>query len=188
MTVPAVHHWYAGDMWNATRMNEITNQINWMQNPPMVHLRRRTTTQSIPSAAWTKVSFDTVVNSYDPYDMYDSATDPTMVVFTEPGWYSCEIYSSWVNWGATDGCVVMGLMKNNFGPTPGSNGTLLRSDRRTQPSQGTNIVMRAEATFFFNVGDFVFMGAYNSDTGSAHSLANTSDAECSGLRIRWVSN
>lgn len=181
MSVPEIHHWLAGDSWNADRLNEVKTQIDWLRNPPMVHLRRRAT-QSITggTSVWTKVIFDTIVA--DPYGFYDAGTPDTVTV-TEPGWYSCEIYCSWQSFGAVDARVIMGLYKNEFVNV----GLLLRNDKGTQPSASSNINMRKEGTYFFNVGDFIHLGVYHDDP-SSKSLANTSDAESTGLRMRWVSN
>lgn len=188
MTVPSIHHWLAGDAWNAARLNEVADTVSWLQNPPTIEVRRRTTTQAISGQSWTKVSFDTLVSSYDPYDMWDVGT-PTQITFAEPGWYSCEIYTTWSNFAAVDTRVIMALSKNDFGSgLSGGAGLVLRADQDTQTAgSGQNLCLRKEATFFFNSGDFVFLGVYQEDT-SSHNLANTSDAECSGVRIRWVSN
>lgn len=183
MSVPEIHHWLAGDSWNADRFNEIGTQINWLRNPPLFHARRRAATQTIEydGTAWERVEFDTVVA--DPYGFIDIVSDPFTITVTEPGWYSCEIYMSWVNFGAVDARVIMGLFKNEFVNT----GLLLRNDKGTQPSASSNINMRKEGTYFFNVGDFIHLGAHHDDSSSSRTLANTSDAECTGIRMRWVS-
>src|SRR4051812_26048109 len=95
MTVPTVHHWLAGDEFNADRMNEIGTAIAWIRNPPMVHVARKNTGQSISTNIWTKLSFDTLYNSFDPYDFWDSGT-PDQLIIREPGWYSFEIQFSGV--------------------------------------------------------------------------------------------
>jgi hypothetical protein len=186
MSVPTIRHWLAGDKWNAENLNEIGDQINWLKNPPMIHLRRRNTVQTITGGTnvWTKVRFDTLVNNYNPFEFtIDLASAPDILFVQEPGWYSCEIYTAWQSFGAVDTRVIMGLFKNTFD----NQGLLLRNDTNTQPSVSTNINMHKEGTFFFNVGDFVHLGVYHDDSSLTHNLANTSDAESSGLRMRWVS-
>ncbi len=179
MSVPDIHHWLAGDDFNATRMNEIRDQINWLRNPPTVHVARSITTQTIPFQTWTKVSFDTVVNSYDPYVFFDAGT-PDRITITQAGWYTCEIVCS-MSSTFNDSRMIMGLYKNGFT----TNELLLRYDQTTLPNTG-NINMRKETTLFFNVGDWMHLGLYTDDTANRVS-ANTSAAESSQLRVRWVS-
>jgi hypothetical protein len=178
MSVPEVHHWLAGDEFNANRMNEVGDLINWITNPPMVHVSRQSTGQVIPSNTWTKISFDTVVNSYDPYDFYDSGT-PDQLTIREAGWYTCELSFSAVI--TVDSRVIMGLYKNGFT----SNELLLRYDQTTLPT-GNSINFRKESTLFFNVGDWMYYGVLCDASGFTTTV--TSSAEVCGLRIRWVSN
>lgn len=180
MSVPVVHRWLAGDEFNAARMNEVAAAIEWLRNPPTVHLLRRSTAQTgIVATTWTKLTFDTVVNSYDPWDFYD-ALSPDTITIKEPGWYSIEMQFS-LQGTATDGRVVMGLYKNGFALTD----ILMRYDQNTLPNSG-NINNRKETTLFFNVGDIIYYGIYVD--GFTASTAITSDAECCGMRVRWVSN
>lgn len=174
--VPAVHHWLAGDEFNAERMNEVAAAIDWIRNPPMVHVTRKLTGQSIPSGTWTKISFDTVVNGYDPYDFWQPGS-PDQLTVTVPGWYSCEIQFSGVI--TVDNRIIIGLYKNGFT----SNELLFRYDQTTLPT-GNNINIRKENTLFFNAGDVI----YSAVISTAFTTAITSDAELCGLRIRWVSN
>jgi len=178
MSVPNVHHWLAGEEFNATRMNEIGNLIKWIRNPPMVHVARRTTGQAITSNTWTKISFDTVFNSYDPYTFFDAGS-PDKITVTEPGWYSCEIRIAMST--ATDTRIIMGLYKNGFT----SNELLLRYDQPTVPTTPNN-TMRKETTLFFNAGDWMHLGIMCD--GASFTTANPSDGECCALRVRWVSN
>jgi hypothetical protein len=179
MSIPNVHNWLAGDEFNAVRMGEISDAIQWLRNPPMVHVARRTTTQAIPSNTWTKISFNTLVNSYDPYGFWNAGT-PDLITITEPGWYTCEVQLSFVG-TATDTRIILGLYKNGFT----SNELLLRADQVTLPNSG-NQNMRKETTLFFNVGDWMHFGIFCD--GAALNTAVTSDAESCGLRVRWVSN
>lgn len=180
-TAPSIHHWQAGDSMNAMRMNEIRDQIEWMQNPPMVHVGRRLTTQSFSGGTGVavKVSFDTVFNSYDPYGFFNAGT-PDQLTITVAGWYSCEITTSWAG-TATDSRLIMYLYKNGTG----ANDVMLRHDQGSLPN-GAN-TMRKESQLFFNVGDVIYMMAY-ADASFTPVLAASNDAECSQLRIRWVSN
>jgi len=179
MTIPNIHTWLAGDEFNAMRMNEVADAIAFLQNPPMVHVGRRLTTQSIPSSVWTKITFDTVYNGYDPYGMWDSGT-PDQITIVEPGWYSCEVHLSLAA-TSTDTRVILGLYKNGLG----SDDLLLRYDQTTPPSGG-NQNLRRETTLFMNAGDFLHAACWLNSLSLNSQI--TSDAESSGLRVRWVSN
>ena len=179
MSIPPVHHWLAGDDFNADRMNEIGDSINWIRNAPMTHVARRSTGQSIGVAnTWTKISFDTVFNSYDPYDFFDAGT-PDQLTITEAGWYSFEISFSGVI--TTDTRIIIGLFKNGFT----TNELLFRYDQTTLPT-GNNINIRKESSLFFNAGDWLHYGVHCQ--AATFTTAITSDADCCALRIRWVSN
>lgn len=178
MSVPAVHHWLAGDEFNATRMNEVANAIEWLRNPPMVHVARRSTGQAITANAWNLLSFDTLYNSYDPYGIWDVG-NPGYLTFTEAGWYTCELqFSAAIS---VDSRLIIGLFKNGTG----AGDALFRYDQTTLPS-GSNVNIRKEGSLFFNVGDSVYYGIYCDAT--AITTAVLSDAETCSLRVRWVSN
>lgn len=179
VTVPGIHTWQAGDEFNAERMNEIADALEFMRNPPMIHVARRLTTQSIPINTWTTVQLDYVFNSYDPTGMWNPAT-PDRVTVTQPGWYTCEMTIA-VNGTATDTRLVGGLYKNGFTGTE----FMMRYDQTTAPNSG-NQVFRKEMTLFFNVGDYARIGIFSD--GVALTSQITNDSESSGLRLRWVSN
>lgn len=177
--VPSVHHWLAGDEFNSLRMNEIAAAIDFIRNPPMVHVARKLTGQLIsPAATYNKVSFDTLYNSYDPYGMWSAGT-PDQLTVQVPGWYMCELQFSGVI--TTDTRILMGLFKNGFT----SNELLFRYDQTTLPT-GNNINMRKAVALFFNVGDTLYYGLHCNNT--TFTTAITSDAETCGLRVRWFSN
>jgi|ERR1700754_3553599 len=180
MTIPSVHNWLAGDEWNADRLNEVGTAISFLRNPPFVRVGRRLTTQSVPTNTYTAISFDTVFNSYDPYDMFDAGT-PTRVTIKEPGWYSCEGFLS-LSATATDTRALLGIFKNGSNPPTDM---LLRFDQGTLPNTG-NTNIRKETTLFLNAGDFLSLFALCD--GATLTSQITSDAEHSGMRVRWVSN
>jgi hypothetical protein len=177
--VPDVHHWLAGDDFNAQRMNEIGTAIDWIRNPPMVHVARKLTGQSIsPLNTWVKISFDTVYNSYDPYGFFNAGT-PDQLTVQVPGWYMCEIqFSGSIS---TDTRIIIGLYKNGFT----ANELLFRYDQTTLPT-GNNINIRKASTLFFNVGDILYSAVHCQ--AATFTTAVASDAELCGLRLRWVSN
>lgn len=178
MSAPSVHHWLAGDEFNATRMNEIGTMIGWIRNAPMVHVARRNTGQAISSNTWTKISFDNVYNGYDTYGFFDFG-NPDKVTITQAGWYTCELqFSAAIG---VDSRAIIAIYKNGFT----SNELLLRYDQTTLPS-GTNVNIRKESTFFFNVGDWLHYGVFCD--ASAFTTAILSDAETCAMKVRWVSN
>jgi hypothetical protein len=177
--VPETHHWLAGDAMNADRMNEVRDAIEWLRNPPMVHVRRRLTTQSLPGNQWNKIVFDQIANSYDPYGMFDTgATD--RITATVPGWYSYEGVLA-INGTATVARMILGVYKNGFT----TNELMLRYDVDNAPSSG-NMLVRKESTIFLNVGDWLHL-AWNLNAAETRTSQITSDSESSQLRVRWVS-
>jgi hypothetical protein len=173
-SVPTIHRWLAGDEANAVRFNEIRDQINFLRNPPMAHVQQRVSTQTFntPPVAWQTMTFDTLVNSYDPYDMWDPAA-PDRLTITVPGWYNCEIAVSVVQ-TTFDGRAIMSIWKSG-------DGTILRYD---QQNAGTD-TMRQDVEIFFNEGDYIQLRVLFDDTGRTTNI--TSFAQSSQMRVRWVS-
>jgi hypothetical protein len=177
-TIPPVHHWTAGEAMNDERMNEVTDAINWIRNPPMVHVSRQLTNQSIAVTTWTSVSFDTLDNNYDPYGMFDPGT-PTQITCTVPGWYMVEGVMIMDNTPAVNARLTMALWK-------ASTEMILRYDQQALDAIGGNVNFRKEASMFLNVGDTVQLRAHIS-AGARNMLANGA-AEHPQMRLRWVSN
>lgn len=177
--IPVTHHWLAGEDMNADRMNEVAAAIEFLRNPPMIHVRRRLTAQSLTGSVWNKISFDQVVNSYDPTGMFDAGT-PDRVTAQVPGWYSYEARISVVG-TATTTRVILGTYRNGFS----SDQHILRADMENAPSAG-NINIRRDSTIFLNAGDWLHL-AFFADNAETRTTSTFSDAESSGLRVRWVS-
>lgn len=177
-SVPNLHHWHAGDEVNAIRMNEIKDQINFLRNPPVCHVGRRLTNQSIATAGSWKVVFDTAF--YDPYEMWDAGT-PDQITITVPGWYTYEGVIQMTN-AAVAATVSVYVYKNNLAVDD----LIMRWDQQGLQVSG-NINMRKESTMFLNVGDVVYLAGYYSN-GTGRSFVATDDHLCPQLRIRWVSN
>jgi len=176
--VPPIHHWSAGDAMNAERMNEIANQIDFLRNPPMVHVGR-VATQTLATAIWNKVLFDTL-HSNDPYEMWDAGT-PDRITCTVPGWYTVEGVIT-LSATATAGRVILGVYKNGFT----TNELQLRHDQENSPSGG-NVNARKEFKIFLNVDDWLHLGIQYDDAATRTS-ATFGTWEHSQLRARWTSN
>ena len=180
--VPVVHHWLAGEDMNAERMNEIKAQIDFLRNPPMVHVARFTTIQTLTGGTWNAISFDLVINSYDPYDMFDSG-QPTKVFSQVPGWYTVEGQFS-LNQTNTDGRLILGIYKNGFTDDE----LQIRSDIQNFPSSCTGCTnLSKEGLLFLNVGDYVHLGIWF-DQDATRDTKNATLSETCRLRLRWVSN
>jgi hypothetical protein len=180
--VPKPRYWLAGEGMIADKANEITDLINFLRNPPTVHVRRQNSTFTFTgnSGTWAKLTFDTLVNSYDPYGMWDSgATD--RITIQVPGWYSCEMTTGWA--GTTqDVRFLQGIYKNG---TSLADDMILRYDQRSLPNNTTNI--RRASTLFLNEGDFLHLLVYTEGTGTFTISANSA-AEAAALHVRWVSS
>lgn len=178
--VPPVHYWLAGDAMTAVRMNEIKAQIDWLRNPPVVHVARLLTAQTgLLDDDYTIITFDTVVNSYDPYDMWD-AGDPTKVTAPVSGWYT--VFAQYAIAGsAVEGRNVLGVFKN--GSDVATN-LEMRSDNQNQLSQGSNVYSK-EGLMYLNEGDYVLLGVFQQDAG--RSTVITALGESCNMRVRWAS-
>lgn len=180
-TAPQIHHWLGGDEVNAARMNEIKTSIDFLRNPPMAHVRRRNSsfTFTASSGTYFTVGFDTLVNSYDPYGMWNAGS-PDRLTVQIPGWYSCEMVT---HWGGTaqDLRYLQVLAKNGMS----FDDMILRHDQKSLPNSSTAV--RKEGMLYLNQGDNIFLGVSNEGSGS-FSLTAASDSECTQLRIRWISN
>lgn len=179
--VPPIHYWNAGDDMNASRMNEIADTINWMRDTPMVHVGRTLTNQATSaSSALNTASFDTLFNSYDPYDMWDPAA-PTVVTAQVSGWYDIE-YGMVLSLDANAGRVSTGVFRN--GDTAN---TIDRCDMITAPNLGGNLGLRRNTVNFLTAGDTLSMQViYN--TTVARNLLAVSASECPRLRLKWISS
>lgn len=178
VSVPELHHWLAGEDMSATRMNEIKAQIDFLRNPPMVHVARNAA-QTL-SSGWNAISFDTVLNGYDPYDMWD-ISDPSAVYSRVPGWYSVEGQFS-LNGTATDERLILGVYKNSFATSE----IQMRSDVQNFPSFG-NANLSKEFTVFLNEGDFLYLGVWF-DVDATRTTGTTTPSEICRFRLRWVSS
>lgn len=180
-TAPTVHHWRGGDEMNAMRMNEVTDSIDFLRNPPMAHLRRRNTNFAFTAASGSffTITFDTLVNSYDPYGMWDPLFADRLTVQV-PGWYSCEMVTQWAG-TAQDVRLLQVIAKNEMT----FDGMILRHDQASLPNSATSV--RKESMLYLNQGDAIFLGVSTEGTGTFTQNA-TSDSECPQLRIRWISN
>lgn len=178
-TSPPVHNWLAGDAMNAARMNEIAAQMSFLRNPPMVHVQRALTAQTITTATWNFINFDTVVNSYDPYDMFDAGT-PNVITAQLAGWYTIE-GSLTLNGTGNEGRDILGVFKNTTSTTD----IIMRSDVQNQFA-GYNTVWTKEHQIFLNVGDTIYLGHYYDSDASRTTLIT--GGAVSRMRARWVSN
>lgn len=178
---PPIHHWLGGDDMNAARMNEIKDSIDFLRNPPMVHVRRRSSnfTFTAASGSYFSIPFDTLVNSYDPYDMWDVGS-PDVITIQVPGWYACEMVGQWA--GTAQDLRFLHMLGKN-GTT--LNDFILRHDQKSLPNSATSI--RKESMLYLNEGDTLRMLVSTEGTGT-FTIAATSDSECAQVRVRWFSN
>lgn len=176
---PDVHYWLAGDEMNAVRANEIKAQIDWLRNPPMVHVTRLSTAQTL-TGNWNIISFDTLVNSYDPYEMWDIGT-PDVITAQVAGWYYVLTRFA-LNATATEARLQMGVFKNG---TDSLTNIEMRSDNQNTPSQGSNTHSKAFHVYC-NKGDVLRMGVgIENDASRTTTIASLSDS-CI-MMVRWCS-
>lgn len=178
---PPIHHWLGGDELNATRMNEIKDSIDFLRNPPTVHVRRRNSNFAFTASSgiYFAVPFDTLVSNYDPYGMWDPVQNAQLTIQV-PGWYSCEMVTYWAG-TAQDVRLLQVLGKNGIT----FDDMILRHDQTSLPN--SNTAVRKESLLYFNEGDYIQLAVSTEGTGT-FTLNATSDSECPQLRLRWVSN
>lgn len=180
-TAPPIHHWLGGDDMNADRMNEIKDSIDFLRNPPTIHVRRRNSnfTFTAASGSYFSIPWDTVVNSYDPYGMWNAGT-PTLLTIQVPGWYACEMVGYWA--GTTQDVRFIHMLGKN-GNDLGD--FILRHDQRSLPNSSTGV--RKESFLYLNEGDTIEMSVSTEGTGT-FTISAVSDSECAQVRLRWISN
>lgn len=178
---PPIYHWRGGDEMNATRMNEIKDSIDFLRNPPMAHVRRTANTgfTASPNFFYT-IPFDTLVNSYDPYGMWDPG-NPNYLRVQIPGWYSCEMVVSWAA-SAQDVRLLQVLAKNGMT----YNDMILRHDQAALPNSTS--ITRKEGMLYLNQGDDIYLGVSTEGTGTFTINGGASNSEAVQMRIRWISN
>lgn len=172
--VPDVHHWLAGEEMNADRFNEVKAAIDFLRDPPLCHVMRNNSNQTLTANAWTKISFDTAVA--DPYGMW-SAGSPDVITCQVPGWYTVEMVCSW-SASATDERLLGGVFKNTF---TALDDVYLRADFRNAASSASPI--RREGWLFLNVGDPVYLGQHCPSARTTLVSAPNQPR----LRLRWIS-
>jgi hypothetical protein len=176
VTSPPIHHWFAGDPVSAERMNEIKASIDWLRNPPLLHLQRTGSSIALAVTTWTSIPFDTVLA--DNYDMWDAGTPDTVTV-TVPGWYTVEGVLRFQN-TAVDSRLTLGVWKQ------AGTELILRYDQQGLDGTGGDINMRKESTMFLNVGDTITLEAHTN--AGARNLVVGTNGECPTLKMRWVSD
>ena len=77
------------DLIDVNFNTEIRDSYLLLLNPPAASVRR-STSQTVASGSIVPISFDTVnFDTEDPATPFWSATNPTRLTITTPGWYEC---------------------------------------------------------------------------------------------------
>lgn len=175
---PTVPTFQAGQILTAAQLNALAAFTAWMSNPPRVSTYQATV-QSIPSSAYTAVSFDT--DSFDSDNMHSVTSNKTRVVLNTPGMYQIDATVPFT--AANVGNAFMAIGYNGAGvysnPIPG--GAVA-----APLSSSLAVMLNISISWSFHLGDYLEVFVYQS-SGSSLSLNNTS-AYKPAVSVRWVAS
>lgn len=179
MAVPTPFDWIANNGLYASAAGlqaGVGDPLNFLLSPPLCVLRQ-TTTQSIPTGAFTSLLFQT--EDADTDNMHSTSTNTSRLTAVTAGWYQL---SGQVGHGTASimgrrGCLwaVNGTAKNGSQALTTAVGT----------GSGGTVQVATTMLVFLNVGDYVELQAYQ-DTGAALSTNVTTTAQ-SSVSALWVS-
>lgn len=198
LELPNTRAWLAGQAPTADMMNSIQDAFEFLNEPPECHVvRASSTVQTIPSATWTRVIFDTALADSCARvgaPMWNSS-DPTKLSIQISGWYEIEISVPWVEYGGTDNKRRLHLITQNVNTGVGP--TAANSMIRPEMPDYVHLdhMFKAEVPLFLNKGDYIHLWVYNEHTssvpmGTFPSLPAGSGEMYSrraGLHMKWVS-
>lgn len=154
--------------------------VNFLLNPPMVHLIQRSPAQNLPNITWTPILFDS--EFMDTEGMHNATVQGTRVTPKTPGWYRGWIGTSW-NAHASGG-----LGKRHMMPRKNGDFALGNPQRRDIRPQGVeNLVVKGERFFmsFNGTTDYVELMSWQNSGATLTTAVSGSDEPRSELFLRW---
>lgn len=177
-TVPATRTFVDGVFLSSDPNTYIRDPLNFLLNKPVAELRQ-TVLQSLPSGAWTSITFTTedIDTDVSGTGGHSNSVNTSRYTAVYPGWYLC---SGGVGYVAT--------ATAQRGTRWTVNGTAVNGSATFVPTTAAFDVLIASRTkrIFLNVGDYVEMQAWQ-DTGGLLNT-NVSAENQSHMSIGWERN
>lgn len=157
-TVPPVPSWFAGQKLNAAGLNGISTWQNFWANRPMFRMYQAVA-QSVPSAAWTQITMDTLDYDTDSGRALGSPWSYTIPVGMSGRWR----FTYKTAWTANaTGFRSVGLYINGNQATGTNNFTSAVSGVST-------FAIGPTETFRVNAGDVINVWGYQSTAGALNT-------------------
>lgn len=169
MNIPILPTFFGGQTVGQSQLQNLTNAVNVLLNPPRVGLIQNTT-QTIATATWTAVAFDT--EFWDTDNMHSTTSNTSRVTATTAGMYLVNGALSWTAPAA--GQILRAAIRQNgasFLPT-------------IMTTEGVNNQVNVSVTAQMNAGDYLELMAYQS-TGANLALT-TSGGYNSTLYVNFL--
>lgn len=174
LPVPSQRTWATGDIVTAAMMNgNVRDAVNFLANVPLF-VGEQTVAQSIPTAAYTAVTWDT--NVIDTYSGHSTVTNPSRYTAQVAGTY--RIYARSTFNASTAGARLAKVNKNGAG---------LQSSQieyAVNPTTGQSITVYSEYEVACIVGDYLEFAIYQS-AGAALSTYVTSP-DGGFVVVQWI--
>lgn len=135
-------------------------QTNFLQYPPIC-TATQATLQTITTATQTAITLD--AETFDPYGMHSTSSNPSRVTATVAAWYEC---SGTVAFVSGTGDRQVGLRVNGTTFVPGSYGALV-------PGAVVAGVVVPTIPVFLNIGDYVELMGRQASGGNLNTNVGT---------------
>lgn len=173
MQVPSPITWIANQIVTAAQLNaNIRDAINFLISPPLC-IMRQTTVQSIASAGWVSILFDT--EDVDRDNGHSTVTNTSRYTAQTAGYYTVNSIVTFAANNVNDrgaGLAVNGALQN---------GKIVFMQAVT----GQFSTSQINSTVFLNVNDYLETQGWQ-ESGGALNTVVSAPTECS-TSIRWIS-
>jgi hypothetical protein len=174
MIIPSTRLFTAGEIETGAYLNSaVTNLGNFMLGKPIAQLQQ-TVAQSIPTAAFTAITFTSEVIDRD--NGHNNVTNTSRYTAQTAGWY---FVSGGIKWNASaTGQRISAWYING-----------VQLDQNRFNNNGASIQVSADAQsrlVNLNVNDYIELRGYQ-DSGAALLTATTGGLELSYMSVVWVS-
>ena len=175
MAIPATpHDWVSGEYPTTANMDNITDWLNFLSNPPSCRVYHNTT-QSLTTGVETPMVFNT--ERYDTDTMHDTATNNGRITINTAGLY---VVGLSVGYTANATGTRYTSIRANGGTT-----YLFQDVRAAAPTLSTNVVIGGVVKL--NAGDFILGYAYQTSGGALNVLASSgTDYSGADFWATWI--
>lgn len=185
MAIPVPHSWTAGDNATSSVMQTLTDASLWTLGSTTSTSDRRdlatlrqTVAQSIPTGAFTALTFDT--EDADYAGGHSTVTNPTRYTGVHPGWYF--VQGTFGITSSATGRRIVGIRKNGTGT---GNPTDARSDAAAAAS--VQVFDVSGLVFLNGTTDYIEVVAFQDSGGALNTVVSSTDIQCR-FQVVWISN